>query len=325
MSPRSRCGLLRSRGPRPVCVPRAGGRARPERYFSASATLLAVAEVPLRKRPDTRDMTPPKKIQTGVVAVAVVGLTAVGAAVAANKLQGTSSSQKTAAAGAFVAASSSTKSGIDRDHHGGPGFRHDDLADAASYLGITQTALETALQSGKTLAQVADATSGKSAAGLIDALVAAEKAELAAAVKAVRPDTGAGRPAHRRPEGARDRRGQRHLPWSTAPVGRVAGTVATATATASPPRRRTWASPRARSSLSSSPGRPWRRSPRRRAASRPPGLVAALVAAEKTELAAAVRGGRSDAGAGRPDLVRPAGTCDRNGQRHPPGARRPGP
>src|SRR6476646_9333304 len=166
-----------------VCVPRGGGRARPEGDLPA-ATLLAVVKVPLRKQPDTRDMTPPKKIQTGIAAVAVVGLTAAGAAVAANKLQGTKSSQQIAAAGTFAAASSSTKSGTDRDHHGGPGFRHDDLADAASYLGLTQTALETALQSGKTLAQVADATSGKSAAGLIDALVAAEKAELASAAKA---------------------------------------------------------------------------------------------------------------------------------------------
>ena len=129
-------------------------------------------------------MTPPKKIQTGIASVAVVGLAAAGAAVAANKLQGTTSSPQAAAAGSFVAANSGTKSGAHADHHGGPGFRHDDLADAASYLGITQTALETALQSGKTLAQVADATSGKSAAGLIDALVAAEQSELAAAVKA---------------------------------------------------------------------------------------------------------------------------------------------
>src|SRR6478609_5484479 len=99
-----------------VCVPRAGGRARPERY-SPAATLLAVVKVPLRKRPDTRDMTPPKKIQTGIAAVA---------AVAANKLQGTKSSQQTTAAGTFAAASTSTKSGT--HHHGGPGFRHDDLA-----------------------------------------------------------------------------------------------------------------------------------------------------------------------------------------------------
>jgi len=128
-------------------------------------------------------MTPPKKLQTGIASVAVVGLAAAGAAVAANKLQGTKSAQNAAATGSFVAANSSTKSGADPDHHG-PGFRHDDLADAATYLGLSETALETALQSGKTLAQVADATSGKSAAGLIDALVAAEKTELAAAVKA---------------------------------------------------------------------------------------------------------------------------------------------
>jgi hypothetical protein len=72
---------------------------------------------------------------------------------------------------------------------GGPGgFGHgpggDELTAAASYLGVTEAALTTQLQAGKTLAQVADATSGKSAAGLIDALVAAEKTELATAVTA---------------------------------------------------------------------------------------------------------------------------------------------
>ena len=71
---------------------------------------------------------------------------------------------------------------------GGPGFGHgpggDEFTAAATYLGVTEGALTTQLQAGKTLAQVADATSGKSAAGLIDALVAAEKTELAAAVTA---------------------------------------------------------------------------------------------------------------------------------------------
>ena len=109
-------------------------------------------------------MTPPKKLQTGIASVAVVGLAAAGAAVAANKLHGTNSAQNGSATGSFVAANSGTKSGTDPEHRG-PGFRHNDLADAATYLGITETALETALQSGKTLAQVADATSGKSAAG----------------------------------------------------------------------------------------------------------------------------------------------------------------
>src|ERR671937_137562 len=65
------------------------------------------------------------------------------------------------------------------------GERHgDDLAAAASYLGITTSDLLTQLQSGKTLAQIADATSGKSAAGLVAALVAHEKQWLAAAVAA---------------------------------------------------------------------------------------------------------------------------------------------
>ena len=64
---------------------------------------------------------------------------------------------------------------------GGPG---DDLAAAATYLGLTDAALRADLQAGKTLAQVAAATSGKSTSGLIAALVAAEKTELAAAVTA---------------------------------------------------------------------------------------------------------------------------------------------
>lgn len=60
----------------------------------------------------------------------------------------------------------------------------DDLAAAASYLDTTPANLLTQLQAGKTLAQVAAATSGKSTAGLIAALVTAEKGEIAAAVTA---------------------------------------------------------------------------------------------------------------------------------------------
>jgi hypothetical protein len=65
----------------------------------------------------------------------------------------------------------------------GPG---DDLDAAASYLGLTTANLLAQLQSGKTLSQVADATSGKSTAGLVAALVAHEKQELADAVAAGR-------------------------------------------------------------------------------------------------------------------------------------------
>jgi hypothetical protein len=65
--------------------------------------------------------------------------------------------------------------------HGGRG----DLDTAASVLGMTRDELRTALESGKTLAQVAQ---GKniSQATLIDKLVAAEKTRIAAEVKAGR-------------------------------------------------------------------------------------------------------------------------------------------
>jgi hypothetical protein len=109
---------------------------------------------------------------------------AAGSAYAASKLHNSSSSPN--AAGPLLATSISangggrTFGGNDGDHHG----RGDDLAAAATYLGVTQADLLTSLQSGKTLAQLAGATSGKTVAGLIDALVAAEKTELAAAVTA---------------------------------------------------------------------------------------------------------------------------------------------
>jgi ribosomal protein L10 len=55
---------------------------------------------------------------------------------------------------------------------------------AAGYLGLTVAELRADLKAGKTLAQVADATPGKSADGLVQALVAAAKAKLDAAVAA---------------------------------------------------------------------------------------------------------------------------------------------
>jgi hypothetical protein len=121
----------------------------------------------------------------------VVALAAAGAAVAATKLH--TAPQHAAAtngsAAAFVSAGSSTGTtggtprfgGRGDGHFGGP--RGDDLAVAATYLGLTTDALATELQSGKTLAQVAKAASGKSESGLVDALVAHEQDELAQAVK----------------------------------------------------------------------------------------------------------------------------------------------
>ena len=59
------------------------------------------------------------------------------------------------------------------------------LEGATTYLGLTEAQLRTELEGGKTLAQVAQ-DHGKTAAGLIDALVAAEQKEIDAAVTAGR-------------------------------------------------------------------------------------------------------------------------------------------
>ena len=116
-------------------------------------------------------MTINKKLAIGTAGVLAVAGT--GSALAAAG-HGKKSTTRTAAIGAF-------------DHHGHPGFGGgDDFAAAADYLGVSSTALQTDLQSGKTLAQVASATSGKSTAGLVAALVAHETTELNAAVTAGR-------------------------------------------------------------------------------------------------------------------------------------------
>jgi hypothetical protein len=55
---------------------------------------------------------------------------------------------------------------------------------AAGYLGLTTTQLRDELRSGRSLAQIAAATGGKSASGLVEALVSARAAQLSAKVKA---------------------------------------------------------------------------------------------------------------------------------------------
>lgn len=93
-----------------------------------------------------------------------------------------------AGAGAAVAESSHPHSttlshGLRAD---GPAGMHDDLSVAATYLGLTESELQTRLRSGKTLASIANATDGKSADGLIDALVAGAKTNIAADVSSGR-------------------------------------------------------------------------------------------------------------------------------------------
>jgi hypothetical protein len=66
----------------------------------------------------------------------------------------------------------------------GPGGPGGGLDAAATYLGVSVSTLRTDLSSGKTLAQVAQSTTGKTVDGLIAALVAAETTRLDSAVSA---------------------------------------------------------------------------------------------------------------------------------------------
>jgi hypothetical protein len=139
----------------------------------------------------------------GAIAVAVVALAGVGTAYAASHLH-TGSGTKNATPtgrGGFAGGRSFSLPPSNNDGNGngggsgfgGRGFRGGgfggpggSFSAATSYLGISQTQLFTDIRSGKTLAQVANATSGKSAAGLIAAMVAAQKSQLESAVQSGR-------------------------------------------------------------------------------------------------------------------------------------------
>lgn len=89
-------------------------------------------------------------------------------------------------AGGTAVALGATGGDAGHDHragvHGGSATRHRGgvLHVAASYLGLSPRELREQLRSGKSLAQVADSTPGKSEAGLVAALLAAAKARFAA-------------------------------------------------------------------------------------------------------------------------------------------------
>jgi hypothetical protein len=85
------------------------------------------------------------------------------------------------AGGALAAVSATGQSSARKSTAAATSSRSRTLAAAAGYLGITRAQLSGELSDGKTLAQIAAATSGKSQQGLIEALEAAKKARLSAA------------------------------------------------------------------------------------------------------------------------------------------------
>ncbi|HEY2719361.1 MAG TPA: hypothetical protein VGI52_07005 [Solirubrobacteraceae bacterium] len=84
------------------------------------------------------------------------------------------------AGGAFAAVSATGESnGHPHRGHAVHRLRAHDIAAAAAYLGLSPQQLVAQLGSSKSLAQVANARSGKSEQGVIDAIVAARRARLA--------------------------------------------------------------------------------------------------------------------------------------------------
>ena len=108
------------------------------------------------------------KAVAATIAVAVAGT---GAALAATHGNGS----PRASTGTATSAANGRPAGPLGGPAGGFGT---DLAAAAAYLGTTRTKLQAQLRTGKTLAAIASSTSGKSTAGLIDAIVAAETKQL---------------------------------------------------------------------------------------------------------------------------------------------------
>ena len=99
--------------------------------------------------------------------------------------------------------------------HHGKRQRRGKLATAAAYLGLSEAQLRSELQAGKSLAEIANATPGKSEAGLIRTLEAADRQKLAAeAQRGRRPARRPRRPsaatrAASRQAGSRARRSRR--------------------------------------------------------------------------------------------------------------------
>jgi hypothetical protein len=121
--------------------------------------------------------------QLGIAAVVLVALVGAGAAFAASQL-----GHRTSSTGAVTGGPSfGGRGGAGFGPPGGRGSGvRPDLSTAATYLGVPVSTLQADLQAGTTLAQVADTTSGKSEAGLVAALIAAERQQLAAEVQAGR-------------------------------------------------------------------------------------------------------------------------------------------
>jgi hypothetical protein len=168
-------------GKRRVAAPaltRGGGSNVVTAYLGISATQLRTDLKAGQTLAQIANATPGKSAAGLVQALTAAAKTKLDAAVAAGKLTAAQEqfvlAKLTPAVTAFVNGASVTSSRLQV-----PGVK-----EALAYLGLTPAQVVADLARGMTLGQIADATPGKSAAGLIQTLSAAAKAELDSAVSA---------------------------------------------------------------------------------------------------------------------------------------------
>ena len=101
------------------------------------------------------------------------------------------------AGGTAVALGASASGGRARATRAHSGKHPAVLATAAGYLGVPATQLKQELRSGKSLAQVAEATAGKTSSGLIAALLVSRTAQVRQQVTALVEHVGGAKAAHR--------------------------------------------------------------------------------------------------------------------------------
>jgi len=134
-----------------------------------------------RQEPAREASPAARQRRTAVIAIVVVALAAAGSAIAASKLHGGSSPARGGLGrpGPSASTGGTADPGLAPPGTGGrfrgPGGG---ISAAADYLGLPPTELFNELRSGKTLAQIAGSTAGKSVSGLVAAMAAAEKSDL---------------------------------------------------------------------------------------------------------------------------------------------------
>jgi hypothetical protein len=123
-----------------------------------------------------------------MIAIAGTALVVGGTTAIAGNRNGGGSSGTSSAPQGYGLAATGTPAAPRAFHGGGPrgGLHGDAFGAAATYLGLTREQLFTQLAAGKSLAQIAAATNGKSVAGLKDAIKAEANSDVDADVKAGR-------------------------------------------------------------------------------------------------------------------------------------------